>query len=89
MKRHWTIPEVIEHWSLAPAERALVEDTRADHTRLGLAVLLKYFQLDWRFPRSRADVPVAVVAHLAQQLGIPATAFLAYDWAGRVADHII
>lgn len=87
MKRHWTIPEVIEHWSLAPAERALVEATRADHTRLGLAVLLKYFQLDWRFPRGRADVPVAAVAHLAQQLGIPATAFLAYDWAGRIVKH--
>ncbi len=84
MKRQWAVPELIERWSLVPAERALVDEGRADHTRLGLAVLLKYFQLDWRFPRGRTDVPVAAVAHLAHELGVPATAFLAYDWAGRM-----
>jgi len=84
MKRQWAVPELIERWSLAPAERALVDEGRADHTRLGLAVLLKYFQVDWRFPRGRTEVPVAAVAHLAHELGVPATAFLAYDWAGRM-----
>ena len=87
MKRQWTIPELIERWSLAPAEQALVDEGRADHTRLGLAVLLKSFQLDWRFPRGRAEVPDAAVAHLARQLGVPAISFLQYDWGGRIATH--
>jgi len=85
MKRQWAVPELIERWSLAPAERALVDEGRADHTWLGLAVLLKYFQVDWRFPRGRADVPVSTVAHLAHQLGVPATCFLQYGWGGRTA----
>ena len=32
-------------------------------------VLLKYFQLETRFPRDRQDIPPVVVDHLAQQLG--------------------
>ncbi len=72
MKRLWTLPELIDHWTLAPAERALVDEAHEPHTRLGCACLLKYFQLDWRFPRSRADVPVAAVApaYLRESLGL-------------------
>ncbi len=78
MKRQRTPPELVDQWTLTPAERALVDEGRDAHTRLGCACLLRYFLLDWRFPRSRADVPVPAVAHLAQQLGVPATGFLAY-----------
>jgi TnpA family transposase len=87
VKRLWTIPELIDQWTLSDTERALVEEAREPHTRLGCACLLKYFQLEWRFPRSRADVPVPAVAHLAHQLGVPATRFLQYDWDGRMATH--
>jgi Domain of unknown function (DUF4158) len=87
VKRHWTPAELLERWTLLPAERTLVEEGRADQTRLGLACLLKAFQLDWRFPRSRAEVPFPAIAHLAAQLGVPATGFLQYDWDGRTATH--
>ncbi len=76
MKRRWTIPELIDQWALSEAERVLVDVAREPHTRLGYACLLKYFQLDWRFPRGHADVPDAAIAHLAHQLGVPASSVL-------------
>lgn len=64
MKRHWTRDDLVEHFTLSPQERALVATMRHDHTRLGLAVLLKSFQLDGRFPRVPYDVPGGVVNSL-------------------------
>jgi TnpA family transposase len=87
VKRLWTIPELIDHWTLTETERALVDASHDPHTRLGCACLLKFFQLDWRFPRRPAEVPAPAVAHLAQQLSLPATVFLRYDWGGRMATH--
>jgi hypothetical protein len=83
MKRSWSQHDLAEHWVLQPEERTLVEGSRTDHTRLGFALLLKWFQQEGRFPRFRNDIPVHVVNFMAQQLGIPAEAYLAYDWQGR------
>jgi len=95
VKRHWTPAELREHWSLRPPERALVDEGRAEiapgardaHTRLGLACLLKAFQLEGRFPRGRAEVPAPAVAHLAHQLGVPAASFVRYAWDGRMVSY--
>src|SRR5262245_49264971 len=67
-------------------ERDLIAIARGDHTRLGLAVLLKSFQLDGRFPATSHEVPASVVAFLAQQLALDPLAFERYDWWGRVID---
>jgi TnpA family transposase len=95
VKRHWSPAELAEHWTLLPRERELVDEglaaitpgAREAHTRLGAACLLKYFQLDWGFPRSRADVPAPAIVHLAHQLGVPATSFVRYDRDGRMASR--
>jgi hypothetical protein len=80
MKRHWTHDDLVEHFTLLPAERDIIAPTRGGHTRLGLAVLLKSFQLDGRFPTTPHEVPAAVVAFLAQQLAVDPLAFGRYDW---------
>lgn len=53
MKRQWTADDLAEHWTLSPDERALLAN-RAPATRLGFALLLKYFQHEGRFPRTSA-----------------------------------
>jgi len=60
MKRHWTTDDLIEHFTLLPAERTLLDPLCAAHTRLGFAVLLKSFQLDGRFPTTPHEVPAPV-----------------------------
>ncbi len=83
MKRIWNPDELADQWTLTPGERMLISWQKADHTALGFAVLLKYVQIDGRFPRTRHEVPPTAIAHLAHQLNLPATAFSAYDWEGR------
>jgi Domain of unknown function (DUF4158) len=51
-------------------------------TRLGFAVLLKFFQYAARFPLSMREVPATAVAYIARQVGVPAEEFLRYDWEG-------
>ena len=45
MKRHWGIDELVEHWTLLPRETELLTN-KTGATRLGFAVLLKFFQLE-------------------------------------------
>jgi hypothetical protein len=86
MKRQWDEDELAEQWTLAPDELALL-DNKAGPTRLGFAVLLKMFERDGRFPRSRQEVAGAVVVHLAKQVGVPADQYLGYDWSGRAIKY--
>ena len=83
MKRHWTADDLADHWTIQGRERDYITAQKADHTSLGFAVLLKYFQVAGRFPRSRFEVPPAAISYLAQQLGIDACTILDYDWNGR------
>ncbi len=82
MKRHWEPHELIEDWTLLPAELELLAN-KTGATRLGFALLLKYFQIEGRFPHSKHDIPKAVLPHVARQVGVPVDQYLAYDWRGR------
>lgn len=83
MKRAWSHDELVDLWTVQPDERVVVERNKTDHTRLGFALLLKWFQQEGRFPRYRTEIPTQAVGFVAQQLGVPADAYRAYDWHGR------
>ncbi len=85
MKRQWTADELAEHWTLYPADETLLMN-KAAATRLGCALLLKYFQVNGRFPQHKGDVPAAVIVHVAQQLDIPPELYAQYDWGGRTIE---
>jgi hypothetical protein len=86
MKRHWDPEELLEHWTLLPSEHALLAN-KTGTTRLGFAVLLKFFQYEARFPTQAQEVPSLVVAHVAKQVEVPAEAFTAYDWQSRTIKY--
>ena len=50
-------------------------------TRLGFALLLKFFELEARFPRVPEEVPPAAITYVAGQVGVPVEAFASYSWA--------
>jgi len=50
-------------------------------------VLLKVFQYEGRFPACPADVPGTIVAHLAQQTGVPPDAYYDGEWSERTQRH--
>ena len=53
MKREWTDLEFAD-WTLLPSEAALLAN-KTGPTRLGFAVLLKFFQYAARFPLSMQE----------------------------------
>jgi TnpA family transposase len=86
MKRHWNAEELGEHWTVLPSEHGLLAN-KTGATRLGFAVLLKFFQYEARFPTQAHEIPGSVVAHIAQQVAVPAEAFIEYDWQGRTIKY--
>ena len=43
---------------------------KTDPTRLGFAVLLKFFQHEGRFPQGPQEVPAVIVEFLARQVSV-------------------
>jgi len=82
MKREWNVDELAEHWSLRPEEKELLANKNGP-TRLGFAVLLKYFQYEGRFPRQRQDIPLAVVKYIARHVGVAQAGWDQYDLESR------
>jgi hypothetical protein len=86
MQRQWTREELTEEWTLASAELALLAN-KADATRLCFALLLKTFLLEGRFPRQKHELPGVVIAHVAQQVDVPAELYPRYNWSGRTIEY--
>lgn len=55
MKQHWTEEELIEHFTFLPHEYSEIRN-KSGKTRLGFAVLFKFFQLNARFPSSPNEI---------------------------------
>jgi len=64
MKRQWTPEELVEQFTLLPDEMALLE-TKVGVNQLGFAVWLKFFQHEARLPRSRQEIPKAIISYTA------------------------
>lgn len=82
MKRDWDPEELIDCWTLGEDDWRLLRN-KTSATRLGFALLLKYFELDARFPRHASEIPKAAVDYVAQQVKVDPEAFSRYDWSGR------
>ena len=46
--------------------------------------MLKYFQLEGKFPRYRGEVPQTAVDYVARQLKLSPEVYQGYEWRGRV-----
>ncbi|MFI0487471.1 Tn3 family transposase [Actinomadura sp. 9N215] len=85
LRRDWALEDLIEGWTLDEDEVGLLAN-KSGATRLGFALLLKFFELEGRFPR-REDVPRAAVEYVAEQLKVDAALFAEYDWSGRTIKY--
>ena len=82
MRREWELDDLVDCWTLDEDELRLIAN-KSGATRLGFALLLKYFEQEARFPRHAGDVPKAAVPFVARQVGVAAEEFASYDWSGR------
>jgi hypothetical protein len=86
MKRHWHEQELAERWSLTHDEFELLQNC-TERSRLGFAVLLKFFQVEGRFPSEQKEVPTLALDYLGTQLDVPRRVFADYDLSGRSCER--
>jgi hypothetical protein len=76
------LDELVEHWTLLDGEHELVAGKRGA-TRLGFALLLKFYTRHGRFPSGPVELPQDAVAFVARQVDVAAGELPAYEWSGR------
>jgi hypothetical protein len=86
VRREWEPEDLIDCWTLVDNDWALVAN-KSGAPRLGFAVLLKFFELEGRFPRHGGEVPKAALGYVAAQVKVTADAFAAYEWTGRTIEY--
>ncbi|WP_010233689.1 Tn3 family transposase [Clostridium arbusti] len=82
MRRNWELEDLIEHFTLMPNELSLIGNKYGE-TRLGFAVLLKFFQMEARFPNSKNEVAKVVIDYIAKQVQVTGNLFDNYDMNSR------
>lgn len=78
--------DLIERWTLLEEDHALIAN-KTGPTRLGFAVLLKYFELEARFPGCVEDIPTAAAQYVARQLKMDSSDLATYSWSGRTIEY--
>ncbi|GHE06567.1 DUF4158 domain-containing protein [Streptomyces alanosinicus] len=82
MRQQWESEDLIEVWTLLEDDMAKLRN-KSGANRLGFGLMLKFFEVEARFPEAAAEVPASAVSYVAQQVKVPAEEWAAYDWTGR------
>lgn len=72
-------------WALGPDEHALLSGKRGA-SRLGFAVLVRFFARHGRFPAPE-EIGGDAIEYVAPQVGVPAARYRDYDHVGRTAEY--
>ncbi|WP_068690440.1 DUF4158 domain-containing protein [Thermobifida halotolerans] len=67
MRQGWTPEELVDEWTLEQGDRELVGN-KSGATRLGFALLLKFFQIEGCIPTYAEEIPAAAVEFVADQV---------------------
>jgi len=76
------IGDLIEDFTLTPNEMKLISN-KTGATRIGFAILLKYFQIKGYFPSGVKEIDKDILQYISRQVEVPANIFYEYDWKGR------
>lgn len=82
MQQEWTIEDLIDRWTFTECDWALIAN-KTGATRLGFGLLLKFFELEARFPLDASEFPSEAVVYAASQLKVDPAALDEYAWTGR------
>jgi len=86
MERIWDPEQLISCWTLDEADWQLLAN-KTGPTRLGFALLLKFFDLEGRFPANAGELPQAAVDYVAGLVKVPAAELGRYGWLGRTIEY--
>ena len=85
MRSDWSLEDLISCWTLDEADWRLLAN-KSGATRLGFAVLLKFLELEGRFPADGAEVPSTALDYIAGQVKVDRSELDGY-WSGRAVKY--
>jgi hypothetical protein len=86
VRRDWSSEDLVESWTLIGEDWELIGN-KSGPPRLGFALILKFFEIEARFPRSADEFPSAVVAYVAEQIKVDPKELAGYRWSGRTIEY--
>lgn len=86
MKQDWEPEELIAHWTLVEDDWRLLGN-KTGATRLGFALILKFFEIEGRFPGYPEEVPPAAVEFMAELVRVEPGLFAKYSLSNRTAEY--
>jgi hypothetical protein len=86
VRRDWEPEELIACWTLVDEDWRLVGN-KTGATRLGFSLILKYFELEGRFPRHGGEIPKQAVDYIAGQVKVAPAEFARYAFTGRTIEY--
>ena len=84
MRDGWSLDELVASWTLVGQDWDLIGN-KTGATRLGFALMLKFFELEARFPSAGSDFADVVVGFVARQVRVVPGEVAGYEWDGRSA----
>ncbi|WP_072489268.1 DUF4158 domain-containing protein (plasmid) [Streptomyces atratus] len=81
MRQEWSPEDVVACWTLVDGDWDLVAN-KTGPTRLGFCLMLKFFEMEGRFPEFIEEFPQPAVEYVAGLVKVPATELAKYDLAG-------
>ncbi len=81
VRQEWSPEDVVACWTLVDGDWDLVAN-KSGPTRLGFGLMLKFFDVEGRFPEFVEEFPQAAVEYVAGLVKVPAGELAKYDLAG-------
>ena len=82
MRHEWQPEELIASWTLIDRDWELLAN-KSGASRLGFALLLRFFDLEARFPAHVGELPPAAIEYIAGQVKVAPDALSEYSWSAR------
>ncbi|WP_431998531.1 Tn3 family transposase [Streptomyces fungicidicus] len=84
MRGEWSPEDVVACWTPVGPDWELVAN-KSGPTRLGFVLMLKFFELEGRFPQFVEEFPQAAVDYVADVVKVPSEDLAKYDLSSRSA----
>lgn len=75
--------KIDESFNFSEIEIDIVHNNRKAETKIGFAVLYKFFQNNGRFPYDRFEISNEVICYISEQIGVDSSCYNDYDWNGK------
>ncbi|MEV0517449.1 DUF4158 domain-containing protein [Nonomuraea sp. NPDC050405] len=82
VRTEWEPDELIDAWTLVEDDWGLMGN-KSGATRLGFALLLKFYEIEGRFPAYPEEVPPAASDYVASLVKVEPSLFAKYSWRDR------